>query len=258
MNYKWGNSKFNCPRIKWFKIMFHKFLKGPRGKEEENTWNKAFSPNNKRRERNGLLSLEEGLIQRQKNNSTHKRWEMRLSLMSDSFRTIPYQRYALFTPTGEPRFTDSPDRYLYLFMSSCSVLVQISVTLWVFWEQVSDLSRNSNHFLLHKHQQVMLDTHPGKQWSGHAAITAVVSPNNICAFEWEMSYVNLYFLCNMYVKESCRVPGLEEVQEVQQKWIKNIMIMIIMIANITYQCDIPVVYFLCVPIIFQAIVVVHF
>lgn len=113
-------------------------------------------------------------------------------------------------------------------------------------------------FLLHKHQQVMLDTHPGKQWSGHAAITAVVSPNNICAFEWEMSYVNLYFLCNMYVKESCRVPGLEEVQEVQQKWIKNIMIMIIMIANITYQCDIPVVYFLCVSIIFQAIVVVHF
>lgn len=62
----------------------------------------------------------------------------------------------------------------------------------------------------------------------------------------------------MYVKESCRVPGLEEVQEVQQKWIKNIMIMIIMIANITYQCDIPVMYFLCVSIIFQAIVVVHF
>lgn len=173
MNYKWGNSKFNCPRIKWFKIMFHKFLKGPRGKEEENTWNKGFSPNNRRRERNGLLSLEEGLIQRQKNNSTHKRWEMRLSLMSDSFRTIPYQRYALFTPTGEPRFTDSPDRYLYLFMSSCSVLVQISVTLWVFWEQVSDLSRNSNRFcctstnrscLTHIQGSSGVDTLPLLQW----------------------------------------------------------------------------------------------
>ena len=59
MNYKWGNSKFNCPWIKWFKIMFHKFLKGSWGREEENTWNKPFSLNNRRGERNGLRSLEE-------------------------------------------------------------------------------------------------------------------------------------------------------------------------------------------------------
>lgn len=110
--------------------------------------------------------------------------------------------------------------YLYRFMSSCSMLVQISVTL-CFWEQASHLTRNSNrlfffvqpptgHALHTSREAVEVDTLPLLQW----CLTTTSVPLN------KTFYVNLYFLCNMYRKESCRVPGLE-VQDVQQKWIKT-------------------------------------